>query len=85
MTQEQRNQAVGRIKAKRGFWWHFWIYTGVNTFLVVVWALTWTGYFWPMWSILGWGIGLASHGFAVYGRPRPITEEQIQREVEKGR
>ena len=31
----------------------------------------------------GWGIGLALHGWGVYGE-RPITEAEIQREMERG-
>jgi hypothetical protein len=34
----------------------------VNLLLVVIWALTGAGYFWPMWPILGWGVGVVSHG-----------------------
>lgn len=34
-------------------------YVLVNTFLVLIWALTdFGGYFWPVWPILGWGIGV---------------------------
>jgi hypothetical protein len=37
----------------------------VMAFLVVIWLLTSPGgYFWPIWPMLGWGIGLASHGLA---------------------
>jgi len=25
------------------------------------------GYFWPIWLMLGWGIGLAAHGLATRG------------------
>ena len=32
--------------------------------------------------MVGWGIGLALHGWGVYGE-RPITEAEIQREMEK--
>lgn len=33
--------------------------------LVTIWLLTTSsGYFWPVWPMLGWGIGLASHGLA---------------------
>jgi hypothetical protein len=31
----------------------------VNALLVIVWAATGAGYFWPVWPMLGWGIGLA--------------------------
>jgi hypothetical protein len=33
--------------------------------MVVLWAVTGLGYFWPVWPIMGWGIGVASHT-AVY-------------------
>ena len=26
--------------------------------LIVIWATTGAGYFWPIWPILGWGVGL---------------------------
>ena len=31
-------------------------------FFIVLWATTGAGYFWPMWPILGWGIGVAISG-----------------------
>ena len=31
----------------------------VNTMLLVIWAATGAGYFWPIWPLLGWGIPLA--------------------------
>ncbi len=38
------------------------VYVVVNVALVVVWALSGGGYFWPAWSILGWGLGLVKGG-----------------------
>ncbi len=35
--------------------------------LVAIWALTGMGYFWPVWPMLGWGIGVLSHVGAVRG------------------
>jgi class 3 adenylate cyclase len=40
---------------------HFTVYLVVNVMLVAIWAAAGAGYFWPVWSILGWGIGLGSH------------------------
>ncbi|HEV2772248.1 MAG TPA: DUF1707 domain-containing protein [Thermoleophilaceae bacterium] len=37
------------------------IYAAVNLLLVVVWAISGAGYFWPIWPLLGWGLGLAKH------------------------
>ncbi len=33
-------------------------YLAVNLFLVVIWAVGGFGYFWPIWPILGWGLGV---------------------------
>lgn len=50
--------------------------------LVVIWAVTDAGFFWPIFPIIGWGIGVAANAWDVYGR-RPITEDQIRREVDR--
>lgn len=84
MTEEQRQQAIGRIQAKRGFWRHFAVYLAVNAFLVIIWATTSDAYFWPIWPILGWGIAIVAHAVRVYGRPSEISEEQIEREIRDG-
>jgi Domain of unknown function (DUF1707)/2TM domain len=44
-----------------GFKIHRGIYTLVILMLVAIWALTGGGYFWPIWPMLGWGIGVLSH------------------------
>jgi hypothetical protein len=31
-------------------------YLAVSALLLVIWALTGAGYFWPIWPILGWGV-----------------------------
>ncbi len=36
-------------------------YAAVNLLLIVVWAISGAGYFWPIWPLLGWGLGLAKH------------------------
>ena len=79
---DRREAAIRRLQAKRGFRKHLVVYAAVNGSLVVIWAVTWPGYFWPVWPMVGWGIGLALHGWGVYGE-RPVTEAEIQREMEK--
>ena len=36
--------------------------------MVALWAVTGLGYFWPIWPIMGWGIGVASHTAACWPR-----------------
>src|SRR4051812_24621900 len=33
-------------------------YLVINVFLIFVWMATGFGYFWPIWIILGWGLGV---------------------------
>jgi hypothetical protein len=48
---------------------HVRAYLGVSIMLVAIWALTGAGYFWPIWPILGWGIGVVADGGGRVGRP----------------
>jgi len=80
--QELRKLAVSRLKKKRDFRSHVAIYVIVNAMLVGVWAVTGAGFFWPIFPILGWGIGVGANAWDVYGR-KPITEEEVQRETER--
>jgi hypothetical protein len=43
-------------------------------------VLTGSGYFWPAWVMLGWGMGLVLNAWDVLFR-RPVMEEDIQREI----
>ncbi len=79
---DRRTAALARLEAKREFRNHVAVYVIVNSMLVAIWALTGQGYFWPVWPILGWGIGLVFHGWKVYYE-KPISEEAIRREMER--
>jgi len=84
--EELRKHAIKAIKKKRDFWNHAIAYCIVNIFLVVLWYFTGAGYFWPAWVLAGWGIGLAFNAWDAYGRGiGPITEEEIQREMDRQR
>jgi class 3 adenylate cyclase len=45
---------------------HATVYLVVNLGLIAIWALSGGGYFWPIWSILGWGIGLGAHAAPLF-------------------
>jgi DUF1707 SHOCT-like domain/2TM domain len=47
---------------------HVRAYVSVSVMLVAIWALTGADYFWPIWPILGWGIGVVADGGRL-GRP----------------
>ena len=82
MTDEQRQQAIRRIRAKRELWGHVAVYLAVNALLVLIWAMSSATYFWPIWPILGWGIAIVVHAVRVYRGPSEISEAQIDREMQ---
>jgi hypothetical protein len=80
--------AVKRIKARRDFMGHLLVYLLVNGLLVGIWLVvglhSGSWFFWPVFPILGWGIGVAMNAWAVYGPPsEPITDDAIAEEVER--
>ena len=83
-TREQaaRDRAITHLKKRRDFLGHLLVYVLVNTFIVVIWAVTDdNGFFWPVFPIVGWGIGVVMNAWDVYWRP-DITEADIQHEME---
>lgn len=85
MTEElsDRQAAIRRVKAKRDFKGHLLVYLVVNASLVVIWAASGAGTFWPIWSIAFWGMGLVFNWWSAYHENKPITDEEIEREMGK--
>ena len=79
---DARQAAIRRLKGPRDFAAHLVTFVVFNGAMVVVWYLTGQGYFWPAWLLGLWGFGLTMHAWDVWFR-RPITEEEIRREVER--
>jgi class 3 adenylate cyclase len=57
---KRRRTKAGRVLAT-SVRIHATIYVIVNVMLIAIWAASGGGYFWPIWSMLGWGIGLGGH------------------------
>ena len=91
LTMEQSNgsqddirmAAIERLRKKRDLQAHLLAYLTVNLFLTGIWIFTTPGgFFWPMFPILGWGIGVAFHIWDVYS-PAAVNEKKIQREMRR--
>ena len=82
--EDERDEAIRQIKRRRSFQGHAATYVIINLMLVGIWAMSGGGYFWPAWSILGWGVGLGFHAYSTYGE-RSISEADIQDEIERRR
>ena len=77
-----RERAVKRLKKRRDFYGHILVYLLVNTFLVVIWAVTSPGgFFWPVFPLVGWGIGVVMNAWDVFWAEE-VSEDRIQREMD---
>ena len=78
-----RELAVQQLKKRHDLHGHLLIYGLVNTFLVVVWAMASpNAFFWPIFPIVGWGIGVVMNAWDVYAT-HPASESEIEREVRR--
>jgi hypothetical protein len=72
-TPEQREKATRRqLKKQRQLRSQLVTFVLVNTFLVAIWLVTSIAagepiFFWPIFPILGWGLGLAVQAWQVFG------------------
>ena len=73
-----------RVEKRRKFRADVVAYVVVNAFLIGAWAASGFGYFWPGWVLAGWGVALALNAWHVYFE-RPITEQDIDRELRNSR
>lgn len=75
MVTEQKNEELWKLAKRRtAFKCSLTTYLVINGFLIGVWLFSSgeNSYFWPGWSLMGWGIGIAFqymhayHGGSVY-------------------
>jgi hypothetical protein len=91
IEEEQRRYRAARerVAAIRSFHVHLFTYVLVNLGLFLINLLTRNsgGGWWFYWPLLGWGIGLASHAFSVFGAyglfGQDWEEKQVRRLMEK--
>ena len=81
-----RDQALASLKRKRDFRNQVAMWALMSAFFVAIWAVTSDaeGFFWPVFPIAGWGIGIGIQGYGIYGPgSKPISEAEIERESER--
>jgi hypothetical protein len=84
MTAERVERARKRVRDLRGFYVHIAIYILVITGIAVINWVTDPSYWWVVWPMVGWGIGLAAHGVSVIFEGSflgPEWEERKTREL----
>ena len=79
---EEWARARKRVTDRREFGAHLVAYVVVNAFFVFMWAGTGAGYFWPIWLLGCWGMGLVLHAWEVFVR-RPVTDADVEAELRR--
>ncbi|MEH1795204.1 2TM domain-containing protein [Nostoc sp.] len=64
--EEERSLHTFNTFRRRGFWTHFVSFLAVNLFLIILNFITSPSYFWAIFPVLGWGLGLFLHWWSVY-------------------
>jgi hypothetical protein len=77
-----RALALTSLKKRADFRVHLLVYALVNGMIVGIWMVTGSGFFWPIFPIAGWGIGLVMHAWDVYVT-RPPTEAEVEHEMDR--
>ena len=78
-----RERAIRRLKKRRDFHAHLLVYVLFNAFIVGIWLVTSdSGFFWPVFPIAFWGIGLVMNGWDAY-HPEDFGEDEISREMQR--
>jgi hypothetical protein len=65
-----RREAIFTDERKRGFLIHLFVYLAVNVLLIVVNLLITPDHYWFLFPLVGWGLALAAHVYAVFYRGR---------------
>lgn len=64
---DRLRQAQRRVKNKKGFVIHFAVYVATMVFLFIVNSLTSPDFWWFLFPLFGWAIGVVAHYITVYG------------------
>ena len=79
--QELRQAAITHLRKVRDLQAHLLAFVLVNLFLIAIWWFTSPdGFYWPMFPLFGWGIGLVFHVWDVFVGSAP-SEEAIRSEM----
>ena len=78
--ENEKDKALWEMaQARASFKRHLFSYVVVNLFLNAIWFISsrqHTSYYWPIWPMLGWGIGLAMHYFGAYHGDKVFSAEK---------
>ncbi len=83
MEDERYLEAKKKVQNLKDFYTHLLVYILVNTGLIIINLLTFKGHLWFFYPLLGWGIGLVSHAFSVFGQNKMLGKDWEERKIAK--
>lgn len=72
-----RELAHKRVDFKR----HLTVYLVMNAAFWAIWYVTGRGYMWPVWPMVGWGVGVIFHYVFDYRTASFLSEEEEYRKL----
>lgn len=83
VTDEERlARARRRLAAIKGFYVHLCVFVTVLAGLLVI-NVAAGGPWWVLWVLFGWGMGVAAHALAVFGRAPRMIEDWEERKLKQ--
>ena len=80
-------EAKQKVEAIKGFYIHLIVYILVNAVMFIINITTSPHYYWFIWPLIGWGLGLLGHAMSVFGLGgflgKEWEEKKIRQIVEK--
>jgi len=81
---ELRDAARHRIMSRRNFYRSLLWQAIIVAFLIVIWAVSGMGYFWPVWPIVGLLLGTGFMAFSTFGPgSKPLSDSELDAEVRR--
>lgn len=84
-NEELRKTALTRLKHRKWLKKQLKTYVITNLTLVLIWALSGQGDFWPAWPIAFWGLALLYQAWSFEHPEKPISDQEIEREINRMR
>ena len=72
---------VRRVRQRRELATHAVVWALVNLALIAIWAVTWRGFFWPVFPLAGWGVAVGIHAWVVFSGS--MDDREISEEIER--
>lgn len=77
---DARSRAIDRLSRKRALGLQAVSFAVITVVLIVIWAASDGGFFWPIFPVIGFALALAGQARGIWGDRAP-SEAAIQREM----